>query len=326
MGTKLSKGCLGGHGYCASPYFSLSGAFYSAVAIGTGLIIATVRGWLPFWVSSETESRSAFYAKFSFWVSLILFALMGLYSFYYILMQLIKERGIDSSEALVSTLIGIIYGGGLLFGGALRPSIVVGFLNMGSWNPALGVLMLTATVIKVGIFYLVLGAPAPEREPGYMPIPVHEGDIQNISQYKDKRLIAGAACFGIGWGLSGLCPGTLLGGGFFVYSHALLLTLGMLIGATIFKLVKERWEYRIRLNKNVPPLTLNPAVDTNLPTLLVDRKREDQALSSPTKVLHAPLSAPQMIPEKVQVQKPHQEQIETPHGEGDAPKLQQETA
>jgi len=242
MGTKLSKGCLGGHGYFSSPYLTLREAFTSAVAIGTGLIIATVRGWLPFWVSTATEPRSAFYAKFSFWVSLMIFALMGLYSFYYILMQLIKERGIESSEALVSTLIGLVYGGGLLFGGALRPSIVVGFLNLGSWNPALGVLILTVTVIKAGIFYLVLGAPAPEQEPGYMPIPVQEGEASS-SLYRDRRLIAGAACFGIGWGLSGLCPGTLLAGGFFVYSHALLLVMGMLLGGIIVKLVKERWEY-----------------------------------------------------------------------------------
>jgi|LauGreDrversion4_2_1035121.scaffolds.fasta_scaffold96324_4 uncharacterized membrane protein YedE/YeeE len=52
IGSKLTKGCIGGHGYCASPFYSSRGFFASAVSLAAGIITATLRGWLPFLVSS----------------------------------------------------------------------------------------------------------------------------------------------------------------------------------------------------------------------------------------------------------------------------------
>jgi uncharacterized protein len=57
------------------------------------------------------------------------------------------------------------------------------------------------------------------------------------------RLILGAAIFGSGWALAGLCPGTVISGAFFVYSHALLwlvgFALGKILGAFFFPFPKK---------------------------------------------------------------------------------------
>ena len=47
---------------------------------------------------------------------------------------------------------------------------------------------------------------------------------------KDNRLMIGSALFGAGWALSGLCPGSIIAGGVFNYSHAILLLLGYALG------------------------------------------------------------------------------------------------
>ena len=76
---------------------------------------------------------------------------------------LIRERGIESSESLVSFLVGLLYGGGLMISGALRPSVVIGFLTLDwkVWNPTLLVLMITVTISNLIIFLLIVGKPQP---------------------------------------------------------------------------------------------------------------------------------------------------------------------
>jgi hypothetical protein len=74
---------------------------------------------------------------------------------------LIREHGIESSDSLVAIILGMIYGGGLLIAGALRPSMIIGFftLNYRHWNPTLLILMITVTGMNQLIFYLILGKP-----------------------------------------------------------------------------------------------------------------------------------------------------------------------
>ena len=82
---------------------------------------------------------------------------------------------------------GLLFAIGLALSGMLKPEKVIGFLDVfGRWDPSLAFVMGPA----VGIYALAaLRRPrAPER-----PL--------------DVRLFLGAAIFGIGWGLAGICPG-----------------------------------------------------------------------------------------------------------------------
>jgi hypothetical protein len=50
-----------------------------------------------------------------------------------------------------------------MFSGALRPSIILGFLtlNLELWNPTLLILILTVTIFNMILFMLTVGHPQP---------------------------------------------------------------------------------------------------------------------------------------------------------------------
>ena len=68
-----------------------------------------------------------------------------------------------------------------------------------------------------------------------------KGEIIKISHKKLKRYsLLGAALFGLGWGLSGACPGTVLAQLGEGKVYALFTFLGMIGGTYIYALLKEK--------------------------------------------------------------------------------------
>lgn len=102
----------------------------------------------------------------------------------------------------VSFLVGLVFGLGLVISQMVNPAKVIGFLDVaGRWDPSLA-LVLLAAVLVAGVGYRLArhrNAPLMDSE---MKVPTRR-DI-------DGRLVAGAAVFGVGWGLIGLCPGPAL--------------------------------------------------------------------------------------------------------------------
>ncbi|KRR03472.1 hypothetical protein CQ12_25945 [Bradyrhizobium jicamae] len=99
-------------------------------------------------------------------------------------------------------LCGLVFGAGLLISGMVQPTKVLGFLDVfGAWDPSLLVVMVAALAVSVPGFMLVDRSARPWLG-GQFFRPGKSGI--------DLPLVTGAAMFGVGWGLVGLCPGPAL--------------------------------------------------------------------------------------------------------------------
>lgn len=123
---------------------------------------------------------------------------------------------------LVSFIAGLVFGLGLLVSGMANPAKVKGFLDLAHpWDPSLALVM--AGAIAVGVVGFSL---AKRRKTAICGGPVSLPTRRTL----DKNLFIGAAIFGLGWGLAGICPGpalVLVGAG---YLKGVLFTLAMLVG------------------------------------------------------------------------------------------------
>jgi len=100
---------------------------------------------------------------------------------------------------IASLFVGVLFGAGLAVSRMIDPAKVIGFLDVaGNWDPTLAFVMAGALAAAIPGFALARRRGAPVLG-GTLRIPTRR-DI-------DVRLLGGAALFGIGWGLSGFCPG-----------------------------------------------------------------------------------------------------------------------
>ena len=99
-------------------------------------------------------------------------------------------------------LAGALFGAGLVISGMTDPNKVIGFLDfLGDWDPALAFVMGGAVTI-FGLGQWILR----KRK-----IRLFETALPDTSSSPlSKRMLIGSAIFGIGWGLSGICPGPAL--------------------------------------------------------------------------------------------------------------------
>ena len=139
-------------------------------------------------------------------------------------------------EQVASYFSGLLFAVGLGVSGMTRADKVIGFLNLpGGWDPSLAFVMMGAIAVHLVLFRLILrrGRPLFGRSFG---IPTRS-DL-------DRRLLGGAALFGVGWALGGYCPGpglvSIAGGS----SHALTFVATMIVGMLAFHAVEAGLEGR----------------------------------------------------------------------------------
>ena len=115
---------------------------------------------------------------------------------------------------------GAFFGAGLAISGMTDPARVIGFLDVfGKWDPALVFVMAGAVATYgVGMFALRRLGGASGKLPTTRSEPI------------DRRLMIGAAIFGVGWGLSGFCPGPALSNLGALRIEALIFVPAMAIG------------------------------------------------------------------------------------------------
>jgi hypothetical protein len=103
---------------------------------------------------------------------------------------------------IASFVAGLVFGIGLLISGMTEPSKVIGFLDIfGAWDATLAFVMAGAVAVAAIGFALARRRSAPVLA-SHFAWPARS-DI-------DAPLVVGSALFGVGWGLSGICPGPAL--------------------------------------------------------------------------------------------------------------------
>lgn len=102
-------------------------------------------------------------------------------------------------ENVLALLSGILFGAGLAISGMIDPARVRAFLDVtGNWDPTLAFVM-GGALLPMAVAWQVLKRRRNPFASNSPPLPSTSG--------VDWRLICGAAIFGIGWGLGGICPG-----------------------------------------------------------------------------------------------------------------------
>jgi uncharacterized membrane protein YedE/YeeE len=103
---------------------------------------------------------------------------------------------------IASLVCGLVFGAGLLISGMVQPTKVLGFLDIfGAWDPSLAIVMAAALAVSTPGFMLAKGRSRPLlATKSFWP----------TKREIDRPLVVGAALFGLGWGLVGLCPGPAL--------------------------------------------------------------------------------------------------------------------
>ena len=126
-------------------------------------------------------------------------------------------------------LIGTLFGAGLALSGMMNPAKVAGFLDLfGVWDPSLAFVMGGGVIANFIGHRIVTGRAAPVFADGFS-LPTR-ADI-------DSRLLLGAALFGVGWGLAGLCPGPAIASILMAPGELALFVLMMLTGLAVGRML-----------------------------------------------------------------------------------------
>ena len=100
---------------------------------------------------------------------------------------------------LTALIAGALFGAGLLISGMTDPAKVLGFLDVfGDWRPELAFVMGGAALAAAPAFFYVR-----RKQRNLLGESVSLPDRTRVN----TRLLLGAGVFGVGWGLSGICPG-----------------------------------------------------------------------------------------------------------------------
>ncbi len=134
-------------------------------------------------------------------------------------------------SAIIALLVGIIFGVGLIIAQMTNPSKIIGFLTFGqNWDPSLLFVMASAVFISFFAFNFIK-----QNNKTLLNLDLEIPKRTDI----DLSLIAGAALFGIGWGMVGFCPAPAIVSLAFGNSQTLLFVVSMLTGMYLFKLTKK---------------------------------------------------------------------------------------
>jgi len=134
-------------------------------------------------------------------------------------------------RTIIAALSGLVFGAGLIISGMTNPYRIFGFLDVtGDWDPTLAFVMGGAVLVAAPAFAL-----ARWRKKALLGDPIQLPPRRPVT----ASIVLGAAIFGIGWGLSGLCPGPSIVVLSTLHPKALVFFSGLIGGIWIGRAVRK---------------------------------------------------------------------------------------
>jgi uncharacterized membrane protein YedE/YeeE len=135
-------------------------------------------------------------------------------------------------RCVIAFLSGLVFGIGLIVSQMSNPAKVIGFLDItGSWDPSLALVMAGALAVFGTVYWSI-------RRPG-APL-IAERFVAPTETRIDRPLLAGSLMFGVGWGLSGFCPGPAIVSTTFGNPLVWLFVAAMIAGMLLYRFLSGR--------------------------------------------------------------------------------------
>ncbi|VDC23449.1 DUF6691 family protein [Pseudogemmobacter humi] len=128
-------------------------------------------------------------------------------------------------------IVGLIFGTGIAVSGMANPAKVLNFFDVaGTWDPSLAFVMGGALTVAFIGYRIVLRRHGPVFDDRF-----HLPATRRI----DRALVGGSALFGVGWGISGFCPGGAVPALGLLEPDALIFVLAMLAGILLARQLRR---------------------------------------------------------------------------------------
>ena len=211
FGAKMGNGCTSGHGVCGLPRLSKRSIVAISFFMIFGVLMATINN---VWESSFIN------------IGILVFSCCG-----FGLNILYKSDNKDKiRDITISFGIGALFCFGLLESGMLQRHVVIEFLIIGKvWNYQLAFVLGSAVGINLFTFnYILKKTTRPKFRETF--------DLPTKTEV-DNKLCLGAAIFGIGWGMAGICPGPAVIACYLYCPQSLAFSISLCLGMYIESLI-----------------------------------------------------------------------------------------
>jgi uncharacterized protein len=125
-------------------------------------------------------------------------------------------------EKLTAAISGLLFGAGLTISGMVNPMKVLNFLDLFGTHDFTLIFVMGGGLLTALIGYQLLFKRG-------KPLFANRFDLPR-SNLIDTKLVGGAALFGLGWGISGICPGPAIAGLVFGNSLSFIFVIAMAVG------------------------------------------------------------------------------------------------